>query len=208
MRVELKKIISKSLETNRLKEDLIFNANNLIDYYEENRKEITSKLKVVLQKYNSETIGKFSKNNEEEISIAFCNSIGELSFDVILLFDNGGEIDDELREIIKDPNVHVEPAFESIEDEYFYTDKIAEVYSSIFYTYLCSIWQEIKGNDYGIVFLTLENNSATKFFLYDYAWENESVFKKWNSKINSRHEINATLLTTKDIFERVSVLNK
>lgn len=78
-----------------------------------------------------------------------------------------------------------------------------ELKEKIILTWLCKLWFDIKGDSYGILVKTLENNSTASFFLNDLAWDDLSEFRDFNDK-NKRLE---PYFTAKpgllNIFQRV-----
>ncbi len=207
MKKELLKIFEIELADSQVKEDVLLFAENLIDFYQDKRKESSEKFKKTLEKYNFDTISSFSESSEYPYVTLFHGS-GGLEFWVVIDYEGGvSGIDKEIGTIVE------EPIFWLDDDKYpdNLKDEVMkwnwELKERIVFIWLSSIWQEINGYDYGIVTKTLENNSVRQFIFNDLAWDSSSEYTNYNNKNKrlERHFDND--LSIAQINERVKKFN-
>ena len=183
-------------------------SENLINFYEENRAESTSKFKRTLEKYNFETILDFSEYPEYPQVTLFHGS-GGLEFWPVIDYEGGvTETDESIGTIVKEPPYDKSEYWLNDDDyEEQLKDEIIEwnweIHQRVVFVWLSTIWQKIKGYDYGIVVKTLENNSVRQFIFNDMSWDNLSIYEDFNDKSTriKRHFEND--LTVKEINERI-----
>lgn len=208
MKNELLEILKIEFNDSRVKEDLIKLSENLINYYEINRTQSENKFKQTLDKYNFETIAIFSESPEYP-SVTLFHGSGGLEFWPVIDYQGGvSNTDESIGSIIK------EPPFEKSEywlNDNDYEDHLKEeiivssweIHRRIVFVWLSTIWQDIKGYDYGILVKTLENNSVKQFIFNDLSWDNLSYYSNYNNKEERLKKHFQTNLTVKELNERV-----
>src|SRR6056297_8537 len=208
MKKELLNILNLELNGSSVKDDVIKLSENLIEFYESNRIESSNKFKRTLEKYNFETMSNFSEYPEYPHVTLFHGS-GGLEFWPVIDYEGGvTDTDESIGTIIKEPP-YDETEYWLNDDEYEdqLKDEIIEwnweIHRRVVFVWLSTIWQEIKGYDYGIVVKTLENNSVRQFVFNDLAWDNISKFSYYNDKSTRLERYFENDLTIKEINERV-----
>ena len=208
MKRELIEILQFELSKSKVKDDVLKFSENLIEFYESNRNNTKDKFKKTLIKYNFETIPTFSEYPEYP-QITLFHGSGGLEFWPVIDYEGGvTDIDESIGTIINEPPFG-EPKYWLNEDNFSseFKDEIIEwnwdIRRRIVFIWLSTIWQEIRGYDYGIVTKTLENNSVRQFIFNDLAWDNLSEYSNFNDKSVrlKRHFDND--LSVKEINERV-----
>lgn len=204
MKKELLQIIEAEINNSKLKEDVMIYAEELIDFYEKNRSNSKEKFKQTLDKYNFETMDKFSEYSEYP-SVTLFHGSGSLEFWPVLDYEGGvtGR-DEEIGVIITEPTCWLDESKyeeplqdEAVEWNWGLKDKIV-------FVWFATIWQEIKGYDYGILTKTLENNSARQFVFNDMHWDNLSEYTFYNNKDQRLEPHFEGDLTIIEIYNRVS----
>jgi hypothetical protein len=173
-------------------------CSDLIDHYESIRPETTRKFRKLLEKYNYDTIPVFAEYPEYP-HVTLMKSIGELKFCAVIDYEGGVTgMDDEIGIIGSAPDFYYE-------DESGMEDRSWEFHTNIVFTWLATIWQEIKGWEYGIVVKTLENNSVAVFVFNDLACDQLSEYVHYNDKTKRLSSFFKTDLSVLEIYSRVSL---
>jgi hypothetical protein len=187
MKKDLLEILNKELNGSKVKDDVIKLSENLIDFYESNRAKSTDKFKRFLNKYNFETISTFSEYPEYP-QITLFHGSGGLEFWPVIDYEGGvTDRDESIGTIVKEPP-YDKSEYWLNDDNYEgeIKDEIIEwnweIHRRVVFVWLCTIWQEIKGYEYGIVVKTLENNSVRQFIFNDLSWDNLSIYASYNDK--------------------------
>lgn len=189
MKKELSDILSTEYQHLPYRSDLDGLVSDLIDFYEDNRAEATEKFRKLLEKYNYNTIPGFSEY-ELYPTVTLFHSSGDLEFWAVIDYEGDvTDMDEEIGTIIGDPPFFLNNDKYNIggQDEIY--DWHWKLRDRIVFVWLTTIWQNIKGYDYGILVATLENNSCRRFIFNDLAWDRQSVFSSYNdrSKPLGRH---------------------
>ena len=187
MKKELLEIFEIELTDSQIKEDVLLYAENLIDFYQDKRKESSKKFKKTLDKYNFETISSFSESSEYP-SVTLFHGSGGLEFWTVIDYEGGvSAVDKEIGTIIEEPDfwLNDEKYQDNLKDEVIEWNW--ELRGRIVFVWLSTIWQEVNGYNYGILTKTLENNSVRQFIFNDLAWDSLSDYANYNDK-NKRLE--------------------
>jgi hypothetical protein len=170
----------------------------LIDALESVTEETTKSFKRLLGKYNFDTIPQFSEYPEYP-AVTLFKGVDSWSLYPVIDYEGGiSAIDQEISVIFTDPEIYPDedelPAFSW------------ELRQAIIVTWLSLIWLKIKGNSYGIVVKTLENNSASSFYFNDLAWDNLSAVRHYNNKSERLIIPFPENLDVLSVFQRVSLV--
>jgi len=189
MKKELAAILSTEYQHLPYRSDLDGLVSDLIDFYESNRAEATEKFKKMLEKYNFNTIPVFSEY-ELYPTVTLFHGSGQLEFWPVIDYEtNVTKTDKEIGTIVEEPPfwLNDENYDVAIQDEIIRWNW--NLRNRIVFVWLSTIWQNIKGYDFGILTATLENNSCDRFIFNDLAWDGQSVFGDYNdlSKPLGRH---------------------
>jgi hypothetical protein len=198
MKQELLDIISKKYSYNSNIGEALRFAEKLIDALQELTDQTEKKFLSFLEKYNFETIEKFSEYQEYP-SVTLFKGIDNWTLCPVIDYEGGiTDMDQEIGIIFEDPEIY--PEVDNLfEIGYELKDKII-------LTWISKIWFTIKGDSYGILVKTLENNSTASFFLNDLAWDNLSEFRNYNDKSKRLTPFFNTTLDVLSIFQRVSLI--
>jgi hypothetical protein len=208
MEKELLDILRLELIDSKVKDDVMNLSENLIEFYKSNRAESANRFKLTLEKYNFESIPDFSEYPEYPQVTLFHGS-GQLEFWPVIDYEGGvTNMDESIGTIIKEPP-YDKSEYWLNDDDYVgeLKDEIIEwnweIHRRVVFIWLSTIWQEIKGYEYGIVVKTLENNSVRQFIFNDLKWDNLSIYTSYNDKTNrlKRHFEND--LSIKEINESI-----
>lgn len=208
MKDELLEIFNNEFNDSPVKDDLIVLSENLINYYQSNRAEAKRKFLQMLTKYNYETIEVFSEYPEYPHVTLFHGS-GGLEFWPVIDYEGGvTDTDESIGSIIKEPPYEKSEYWLNDNDyEAHLKDEIIEksweLHRRIIFVWFCTIWQEIKGYDYGIVVKTLENNSVKEFIFNDLAWDNLSIYTNYYNKSERLNRHYQDDLTIRELNDRV-----
>jgi hypothetical protein len=198
MKQEILAIISKKYSDDlHLAEALNFAA-NLIDTLQKLTNQTEQRFLSFLEKYNFETIEKFSEYPEYP-SVTLFKGIDNWTLSPVIDYEGGvTDVDQEIGVIFYDPELYPDK-------EYLY-DIGHQIRGKIILTWLSKIWFDIKGSSYGIVVKTLENNSCSSFFFNDLAWDNLSEYREYNDRANRLNSFFSTDLDILTIYQRVSLI--
>jgi len=203
MKNELRNIIKHEVRNFRFHDELLKSGYDLIDFYMDNHSSFKSKFKDVLNKYNINTVSEFSEFDDGELDICLFISMGEFCPTIAVQYEDGiGEFDEEIGELISSPYLFKDPEYIFADDEYYFGTKYGLIQSNLFFTFISSVWKELQGWKYGLVYKTLENNSTTQFYLNDYSWDDLSSYNYESKNRNPNHDINSISLTTLDLYQR------
>lgn len=178
-------------------------GSDLINYYESQRVQSTARFKKLMDKCNFETIEQFAEYPEYPQVTLFHGS-GGLKFHPCIDYEGGvSDTDQEIGIILEETEVWLRE--EAFPKEY-HDDIINfnwDIRHRLAIVFLASIWQDIKGYDYGIVTKTLENNSASQFIFNDMLWDNLSKFILFNSRDSKILNQFENDLSIEEIYKRV-----
>jgi len=174
--------IEKDLSGSKVKAELLQFAERLIDFYEKERKDSTTKFRIMMEKYNFETIPIFSEYKEYPTVTLFHGS-GSLEFHSVIDYEGGvTDSDQEIGAIIEEPDLWIDLS-KYPKDQADEIDRWSWILrSKIVIVWLATIWQNIEGYNYGIVTKTLENNSSSSFYFNDLSWDRLSEYQRFNNK--------------------------
>jgi|GEM_PF-4337306 len=198
MKQELLDIISKKYSDNSNIGEALKFAEKLIDALQELTEQTEKKFLSFLEKYNFETIENFSEYPEYP-TVTLFKGVDNWTLCPVIDYEGGiTEMDQEIGLIFEDPEIFPE------HDNLFEIGY--ELKEKIILTWLSKIWITIKGDSYGILVKTLENNSTASFFLNDLAWNNLSEFRDYNDKRKRLAPFFNYKLDVITIFQRVSLI--
>jgi len=194
MKQELLDIISKKYSGSKQLGGTLKVAEKLIDKLQDLTVQTERKFLSFLKKYNFDTIEKFSEYPEYP-SVTLFKGVDNWTLVPVIDYEGGvSDIDQEIGIIFTDPQIYPE-------------DGIGyDLREEIILTWLSKIWFDIKGDSYGIIVKTLENNSTASFFLNDLSWDNLSEFRNYNDKGTRLAPFFKTTLDLISIFQRVSLI--
>ncbi len=199
MKKQLLEIIKSKYQNLIDLKELISFLEEFIDGLVEQHKSTKNKFKILLKKYNFQTIPDFSEYPEYPYVTLF-KGVDSWTLSPVIDYEGGvGDMDEEIGIVFNDPELY--PNFDNEELE----NLILSLKTQIILTWLSSIWFEIDGPSYGIVVKTLENNSASGFIFNDLAWGDLSIFNHFNDKSKPVDRFFKTKLKILDIYQRVSL---
>lgn len=172
-------------------------ATTLIAALDEAEVQTRERLRVFLNKYNFDTLDSFSEYPEYP-SVTLFKGIDEWSLYPVIDYEGGVTGSDrEIGIILTDPDIYPDNS---------QLDEIGwELREKIILTWLSKIWFDCKGYENGLVVKTLENNSSTSFYLNDLAWDDYSIYSRYNDKKQRLNPFFKTKPGLLDIYQRVSL---
>lgn len=195
MSQQLSTILSKTYASHPLFDEIMAFSTTLIEALDEAADQTREQLRAFLNKYNFDTIDTFSEYPEYP-AVTLFKGIDEWSLYPVIDYEGGVTgSDQEIGIIFTDPAIYPDNS---------QLDEIGwELREKIILTWLSKIWFDCKGYENGLVVKTLENNSCTSFYLNDLAWDDFSVFNRYNDKKQRLKPYFRTDPGLLDIFQRV-----
>jgi len=177
------------------KQDSIFSfANQLMDFYESNRKHSVLRFKALLEVRSFESMSRIHPDETPHVELFYGMDYLAFLGGVCGDYEEGiGYIIDEPPEELRYPA----PKFEEIQNH------AGMLQYDIAFLWLCTLWQEIEGYQYGTVVKTLENNSMAAFFFNDFAWDELSAFFDYQDRENKATRVFNRDLTVPEIYKRL-----
>lgn len=198
MKQELVDIISKKYSDNSLLAEILNFASKLIDALQELTPQTEAKFLSLLKKYNFDTINEFSEYPQYP-SVTLFKGVDDWTLCPVIDYEGGvTDMDQKIGFIFTDPEIYPD------NDDLFEIGY--ELKEKIILTWLSKIWFNIKGDSFGIVVKTLENNSASGFYFNDLAWDNLSDFRNYNNKEKRIESFFTSPLDWLSIYQRVSLI--
>lgn len=198
MKQEILDIISKKYSDNPHLGTALKFAEKLIDSLHEVTEQTENKLLSFLEKYNFETIEDFSEYPEYP-SVTLFKGVDNWTLSPVIDYEGGvTDMDQAVGVIFTDPEIYPE-------DECLFEIGY-QLREKLILTWLSKIWFNVKGDSYGIIVKTLENNSSSSFFFNDLAWDNLSEFRNYNDKSKRLDPFFTSTLDLLSIFQRVSLI--
>lgn len=195
---ELVYIISKKYSGNSGITEILDFAAKFIDVLQELTRQTEAKFKSLLEKYNFDTIKDFSEYAEYP-AVTLFKGVNDWTLCPVIDYEGGvTDMDQEIGLVFTDPETYPH------NEELF--DAVYEIKEKIILTWLCNIWFNIKGDSFGIVVKTLENNSSSAFYFNDLAWDNLSDFRNYNNKEKRTDSFFTSPLDLLSIYQRVSLV--
>ena len=173
-------------------------SEKLIDSLNEVTEQTESRLLVLLQKYNFETIEAFSEYPEYP-AVTLFKGVDNWTLSPVIDYEGGvTDMDREIGVIFTDPAIY--PSQDGLLEIGY------QLKERLILTWLSKLWFNIKGDSYGIIVKTLENNSSSSFFFNDLAWDNLSEFRNCNNKSKRLTPFFNFSLDLLSIYQRVSLI--
>jgi len=198
------KIYEKELEGKLYKDCLIEYVKTLIDFYEELYDESKKKFLMLLKKHSFEALLKAEDYYNPTVTLY--HGAGEYKFYGTI--DDGGAVfpSDEEIGVIVPVMLHQSSSCrftESIIDEV--RDWEVQIKTSVVYTWLSLMWQDLKGYQYGTKVATLENSVIRVFVFNDLSWEEHSAFNSDHQKTEFKNRYFKRDLLASEIYARVNL---
>lgn len=198
MKQELLDIISRTYSDSPHVGAALQFSEELIDSLNEQTEQTKSRLLVLLHMYNFETIEAFSEYPEYP-SVTLFKGVDNWTLSPVIDYDGGvTDIDREVGVIFTDPEIHP--------SQYGLYEIGYQLKERLILTWLSKLWFDIKGDSYGIIVKTLENNSSSSFFFNDLAWDNLSEFRNYNNKSKRLAPFFNFSLDLLSIYQRVALI--
>ena len=194
----LDKIIDFYKDSEILNQDEIYNLRQYVDYY----KSITTSTKLILldikNKYSYSNYSQFLKEPYLDTILEFCKDCGEYRLAV--------NISD--REGVHD----CDPKFGCFIDEIDYnklktinneTDNLYKILDNLFYTWVCHMWQDIKGYELAMK-IGIEEHGIF-FSLNDFTWYDLSNFATFDESLKPIDRFFNRNLSTMELYSRADL---
>ena len=204
MREEFIKIYNKELDGQPYKECLLDYVKKVIGFYELHHEASKQKFQFLLEKYSFEALQKADEYHNPTVSLY--HGAGEYKF--FGCIDDGGAVfpsDEEIGIIVPELSYWHSDCKLSDHLKEEVSNWESQINTSIVYTWLSLIWQEIEGYKYGTKVATLENSVIRIFVFNDLCWQDQTDYKEVANKSNFIERHFKRNLSIPEIYSRVNL---